>query len=127
MEETSEAVIDEDDTAYQRWVAANPRRHPPYAVNRRGLCADCGVDTYAIDEYYMVRHDVWQAAGGHRCSPRCADWPDHSVMLCIGCLEQRLGRELCATDFLGAPCNQGARSVRMRARMESPGAGERLD
>ena len=48
------------------------------------LCLDCGVDTIAIDEYYMVTHELWANSDG---------------MLCIGCLEKRLGRELTPDDF----------------------------
>lgn len=60
-------------------------------------CVDCGVDTYArgVDEYYMVHNEVWAAAG---MLPR-------DGMLCIGCLEARLGRRLTAVDFTDVPVN----------------------
>ena len=45
-------------------------------------CAACGVNTLHINEYYMVTDEVWEAA-----------WPQDRGMLCIGCLENRLGRE----------------------------------
>lgn len=38
----------------------------------------------------MVRHEIWQWHGSGK------------RMLCIGCLEKRLGRELTSQDFL--PC-----------------------
>jgi hypothetical protein len=59
------------------------------------MCADCGVDTDKIHEYYMVHDVVWQEAGGKR----------DDMMLCVGCLEKRLGRELKPSDFSDAPLN----------------------
>lgn len=56
-------------------------------------CADCGIDTDAIGEYYMVLDPLWEqvdAGEGH---------------LCIGCLEHRLGRALSASDFSDAAVN----------------------
>src|ERR1035437_3690254 len=50
-------------------------------------CLDCGINTSDANEYYMVHDDVWHAAG--MCDG----------MLCIGCLEARLDRELSAGDF----------------------------
>ena len=52
------------------------------------LCLDCGVDTGAIDEDYMVTHELWARVN-----------PGGDGMLCIGCLEKRLGRELTPDDF----------------------------
>lgn len=52
-------------------------------------CQDCDVCTNDLDEYYMVRDDIWPLA-------------PNGGMLCIGCLEARLGRELNAADF--KPC-----------------------
>lgn len=63
---------------------------------KRPWCADCGVDTLRLDdrrsEFYMVTDAVWSAAMPH-------DPNDMTQFLCIGCLESRLGRELCAADF----------------------------
>jgi hypothetical protein len=59
------------------------------------VCADCGVDTNAIGEWYMVKDDVWeQAWAGRRRLPYGQE------ILCIGCLEQRLGRTLMNCDFM---------------------------
>lgn len=58
-------------------------------------CVDCRVDTDALDEYYMVHDELWEAAGV----------PRDGGMLCVGCLEARLGRRLEARDFTGAPVN----------------------
>lgn len=74
-------------------------------------CEDCGVDTDAIDEYYMVVDSVWDEAtrgmDGH---------------LCIGCLEIRLGRTLHSADFTDRPVNttdQLRRSARLASRLRS--------
>lgn len=57
-------------------------------------CADCGTDTCPSEmglraEAYMVHDEVWAAAG---MGPKGGH-------LCIGCIENRLGRRLAATDF----------------------------
>ena len=57
-------------------------------------CLDCGVDTDAIDEYYMVHDPIWEQAH-----------PEIGGQLCIGCLEHRLGRTLTASDFTDEPIN----------------------
>jgi hypothetical protein len=75
-------------------------------------CVDCGVDTDAIDEYYMVYDPVWQQAA--------ADTAGH---LCIGCLEHRLDRTLTAADFTDRDVNTAAhiqRSPRLTARIQAP-------
>lgn len=56
------------------------------------LCIDCRQDTY--NEYYMVKDRVWLKAH-----------PKRRGMLCIGCLEKRLKRNLYYKDFSGAPVN----------------------
>lgn len=56
-------------------------------------CQDCGNDTSpttGIAEYYMVSRHVWKAAVH-----------DGAKILCIGCLEKRLGRDLGPYDFGG--------------------------
>jgi hypothetical protein len=61
------------------------------------ICDDCGIDTTPCTgkrgcrhkgkwEWYMVWPELWEQAGSAR-------------YLCIGCLEQRLGRRLFAEDF----------------------------
>ena len=52
-------------------------------------CVDCGVDTVKINEYYNVKDRVWELTGLG---------PDDG-MLCIGCLEDRIGRKLQPEDF----------------------------
>lgn len=58
------------------------------------LCMDCGTCTFCNGDYYMVTADLWNSA----CSnPR--------GMLCVRCLENRLGRLLNRSDFIEAPIN----------------------
>lgn len=72
-------------------------------------CLDCDIDTDAINEYYMLRDEVWQQAH-----------PDIDGQLCIGCVEQRLGRKLAATDFTAQTINTSTtlqRSTRLSDRL----------
>ena len=76
------------------------------------LCHDCEVDTVAIGEYYMVNDCLWLSAGMKIGAA--------NGMLCIGCLESRLGRLLNPKDFRplllnGAP----GRSVRFISRHDN--------
>jgi hypothetical protein len=64
-------------------------------------CLDCRVDTVAIDEWYRVRNEVWAAAN-----------PSEHGMLCIGCLEARLGRRLSRRDFMKCYLNDDVTSPR---------------
>ena len=71
-------------------------------------CVDCSVNTCGIDEYYMVRDSVWRAA---RMKPA-------GGMLCIGCLEKRLGRMLCPGDFTSCSLNrEPQQSERLQRRI----------
>ena len=95
----------------------------------RLACADCSVCTVRLNEYYMVHDDVWeQAWAGRReswqllqAASRLSVWE----ILCIGCLEQRIGRTLMASDFIDAPVNDpnhpqhGRMSERMRHRLSA--------
>lgn len=63
------------------------------------FCMDCEVNTSpstGIGEYYMVTDHVW-------FSEADAD----KGMLCIGCLEGRINRQLEKRDFIDALINQG--------------------
>lgn len=88
---------------------------------RSGLfrCIDCGVDTNRTNEYYMVHDHIWTAAF------KDGTPTDHSGkptgMLCVGCLESRLGRELGPDDFTDYPINTGAfhKSERLKSRQIS--------
>ena len=71
-------------------------------------CLECGANTGKIGEFYIVRAEVWLLAN-----------PAGDGMLCIGCLEQRLGRSLTRLDFTEAPCNHDEmpRSLRLLRRL----------
>ena len=67
----------------------------------------------------MVKDEVWtQAWAGRQLKPWHPE-PGQQI-LCIGCLEARIGRTLIADDFTDAPINDPARSQmsdRMRERI----------
>lgn len=52
------------------------------------ICWDCGEDTSNIGEYYMVNDAVWKQAVENK-----------KTIFCIGCLENKLKRELTPDDF----------------------------
>jgi hypothetical protein len=92
-------------------------------ADRPGRPRDCferGVDLFEIGEFaYMVRRDVWLAA---------VPWEPGGTFtfLCIGCLEDRLGRQLTAEDFPDdIPMNFDSRqwrSERLQARRKGDAA-----
>lgn len=53
-----------------------------------------------MKEHYFVRLEVWSAAHDSECG-----------MLCVRCLEARIGRELIATDFTDAHINDPRRNA----------------
>jgi hypothetical protein len=84
-------------------------------------CADCGVGTITLGELYMVQPEVWQQVWPGSCLK-----PWHKILgqqvLCIGCLERRLGRTLTSADFTDAPLNDPKRyymSSRLRDRLSA--------
>lgn len=50
------------------------------------FCFSCGEDTFAMGEDYALRDELWKTYGVEG-------------VLCIGCLETRLGRKLTPEDF----------------------------
>lgn len=62
------------------------------------MCKDCGLDTspLGLDEYYMVHNEVWAQSG----------MDGLSGMLCLLCLEARIGRDLEVSDFTSIPMNK---------------------
>lgn len=71
-------------------------------------CLDCGEDTIKLNEHYYVKPEVWfQAHNSER------------GFLCIGCLEERLGRRLVAEDFTNASINRFHPGVRKSQRLVS--------
>lgn len=62
------------------------------------LCGDCGIDTTPQGErceYYMVKNSIWKEAQKQ----------GKVDFLCIGCLENRLGRQLVSDDFADVMLN----------------------
>lgn len=75
-------------------------------------CVECTCDVSEIGEYdYMVHDEVW----------KLAELGETDGMLCVGCLEERIGRRLQADDFTDAPVNQFAdsHSVRLESRLST--------
>lgn len=72
-------------------------------------CLDCGIDTDALCEYYMIHDEIWEQIH-----------PKNDGSLCIACVERRLGRELVATDFTDLPINTNPQLLR------SPRLADRL-
>lgn len=71
-------------------------------------CTDCQQDT--LGEAYMVTDSLWAASG---LAP-------NGGKLCVGCLEQRIGRQLAPPDFKDVPLNTAAnrtRSERLKSRL----------
>jgi hypothetical protein len=93
-------------------------------------CHDCGVDTAPTSgkrgailkrdlgkwEWYTVRNDVWAAAG---MPPYDETRPEgeRGGYLCIGCLENRLGRQIRRADFQHPGEPNDADSARLRDRL----------
>jgi len=66
-------------------------------ITLRTCCRDCSLDTTASGDWLMVHNHVWLSSG-LGCE---------AGVLCIPCLEQRLGRELTLEDFVPAdPLNR---------------------
>jgi hypothetical protein len=113
------------------WSVSDVCRHA--ALPRNWLCIDCDTNTapglstakevaaawsdsgtikQTIDdrsEVYSVHPEVWKAAGMR----------DRGGCLCIGCLEERLGRRLRAADFIpdnGLNETPGSRRLQSRRR-----------
>lgn len=87
-----------------------------YTVDGR-RCLGCGLDTVTAREYYMLRDHVWAETGVG---------PQEGV-LCIGCVEGRLGPRLNRWDFTSAPVNDDelSQSPRLWSRLRYEPRGER--
>ncbi len=75
------------------------------------LCLDCREDTGKMHEHYFVRTEVWLSVVGSIVG-----------MLCIGCLEKRLGRQLNSSDFTDCSLNTARyepKSERLMSRMRN--------
>jgi hypothetical protein len=94
-------------------------------------CADCETDTLEIDEFYGVTNEVWAAAWTKQPPPPTLAPLGFELayvgplFLCVGCLEQRLGRALNRADFvdcLGNDPNRYKFSERLLNRLRRPPA-----
>jgi hypothetical protein len=86
------------------------RQFIPAVITR---CADCGVGTNT--EWYMVKESVWQLAWIERRKSYHGKIPGQEI-LCIGCLENRIGRTLVRQDFTDAPINNPDSHMSRRLR-----------
>jgi len=69
-------------------------------------CCDCRIDTFESNERYIVNDEVWkQAWVGRPRFYREGGGVNVAEILCIGCLEKRIGRTLCRADFEDVPIN----------------------
>lgn len=81
-------------------------------------CVDCKVNCMENGEYYMVTDACWARAAIGK----------HDGMLCIGCLEARLGKKLNWRNFTDCPLNwrnaliPGYGSARLQDRLLSSAA-----
>jgi hypothetical protein len=82
------------ETTRNTLMPLTPWSRPASQQGKGFLCLDCEVDTFEIDELYVVTDELWARVN-----------PGKGGMLCIGCLEKRLGRELTPDDFPSLPLN----------------------
>jgi hypothetical protein len=84
---------------------------------RNPICMDCGVNLDDHNEEIMLLDHVWLEAV-----------PTERGMLCIGCIENRLGRKLQRDDFTRysqSAADEGLPvSERLRSRLRRPGQRE---
>jgi hypothetical protein len=64
-------------------------------------CADCGIGTITAGEWFMVHNHVWEQAWAGRRKSWQRRVPGQEI-LCIGCLERRIGRTLTRHDITHA-------------------------
>jgi hypothetical protein len=74
-------------------------------------CGSCQENTLTGHELYMVHDRLWTETTGLPLGD--------GTHLCVGCFEEKLGRELVAGDFADHPCNlvDRTRSPRLEARL----------
>lgn len=73
---------------------------------------DCGVDVWG--EYFVIRHELWAEVVGD----------SHAGLICVMCLEDRMGRRLQPSDFLDVPANDlGWRKTRRLLERMGPDRG----
>lgn len=68
-------------------------KNPPH---KGWYCKDCGKNTFNSDtDYYMLTEELWQKFGVE------------NGMLCIICIEHRIGRKLKPEDLIDCLVNTG--------------------
>lgn len=72
-------------------------------------CNDCTDNVDDTGEYYMVLNSVWKEAIKNT----------KVKMLCIGCIESRLGRLLVKDDFTECHLNRDARDGQKSDRLKN--------
>ena len=72
-------------------------------------CVECGVNTLQINEYYMLKNDIWDLAGAEQ------------GMLCVSCFEALSNVTLTRADFTDYPINTAPfiRSVLLQKRLDN--------
>jgi hypothetical protein len=122
-------------------------------ADREAYCADCGIGTLTAGEWYAVKNEIWKVAWNARPQPSAREnlaeetlppvqpllpglhlpEPEGEQILCIGCLEQRIGRTLTCRDFAdalinGLPGKSGRLQSRLTAKRSKSvrGLGPRL-
>ena len=118
-------LIQKTDPRHAERHAANLIKHADFvrSIYRKKslaepICRDCGLDTLG-DEYFWTIDSVWQVVNAE-------------IILCVGCLEKRIGRELRPDDFdfdqPGAILVNAdpwfPRSARLKSRMGLPEGSE---
>lgn len=76
---------------------------------KKWLCLDCKVDSGRIFEHYFLNTPLWMSLVG-----------SNKGMLCVGCVEKRLGRRLVPGDFTDCYLNDPKRNTmsdRLRSRL----------
>lgn len=73
------------------------------------LCMDCEKHQVEFNEYYMVHDWIWNSVIINN---------EIYGLLCIGCLEARLGRELRPEDFTDFPVNSRENAKRHSWRQQ---------
>jgi hypothetical protein len=96
-----------NDQSIQDWLSAAAAVDDPLF-----RCHDCGINAWAfkdsdgrfVTEEFYVHDDLWDAACPDDVATRTADGvhTDDGLVLCVGCFERRLGRELARPDFQGS-------------------------
>lgn len=73
------------------------------AIILRFICKDCGKNTISSSDYYMVNNNIWKKYGV-------------DGMLCLKCLERRIGRKLVFEDFTDCLLNRNNEFVKGLAK-----------